>query len=449
MATKDMESAVDPKDGLPFTTMAVDSRSVPATAVETAPPATSPVQVFSTVMIFILLILAAVTLGYVVKIDGNDDDDCGTITATNTVHTNYSSTETHAVCLDGRHIGISSTEAGESLDGDNPCHDVGKAVHYPKDEGGLTPGGFVNINCYSQVVEVMEQAATNVTKGYNGLYDTSVEFNNSYTTGKVPGGREPIMNPYWYEGLCPVNVHWHLGAEHLSEGEYDFDGTDPDKEYYSMRHLLAGTSGGCKESEGCLMGRKCHLYDPDDSTFTTEYDWQHCVDMHVGYTYEIHWPHSKAGACGTPNQYQSPFYDGVFCRALETDPDTGNTIITFNPQNTHEAIGVQGQVFTVVNDERYYYPDLFRGMIVDGDRGTDIAYYTGSTTGTSRDNVVCSQYTPITWQVDRKCSLISASSFDKLCADMKSQRDDMSIDLYPHGARELVTNELAADNQQR
>ena len=26
---------------------------------------------------------------------------------------------------------------------------------------------------------------------------------------------------------------------------------------------------------------------------------------------------------------------------------------------------------------------------------------------------------PITWQVDRKCHLISASSFDKLCADMK------------------------------
>merc|ERR1711998_115757 len=30
-------------------------------------------------------------------------------------------------------------------------------------------------------------------------------------------------------------------------------------------------------------------------------------------TYEVHWPHSAIGACNTPYQYQSPFYDGVFC----------------------------------------------------------------------------------------------------------------------------------------
>merc|ERR1712094_125796 len=61
------------------------------------------------------------------------------------------------------------------------------------------------------------------------------------------------------------------------------------------------------------------------------------------------------------------------------------------------------QVFTVVNDEAYYYPDLFKGMIVAGDFGDDMAIYTGSTTGTSRSNDLCSQYSPITWQVDRKC----------------------------------------------
>ena len=55
---------------------------------------------------------------------------------------------------------------------------------------------------------------------------------------------------------------------------------------------------------------------------------------------------------------------------------------------------------------------------------------------------------PITWQVDRKCHLISASSFDKLCADMKAMKDEMSGDLYPHGARELVADHLVADNQQ-
>ena len=157
--------------------------------------------------------------------------------------------------------------------------------------------------------------------------------------------------------------------------------------------------------------------------------------MEVGATYEVHWPHSAAGDCGTPFQYQTPFYDGVFCL---------DGIIT----DTAQQIGVQSQVFTIVNDDSYYYPDLFRGMIVDGEKGSDLAIYTGSTTGTSRDNEICSQFAPITWQVDRKCHLISASSFDKMCKDMKEQADDMGDDLHPHGARELVADEHAANNHQ-
>ena len=35
------------------------------------------------------------------------------------------------------------------------------------------------------------------------------------------------------------------------------------------------------------------------------------------------------------------------------------------------------------------------------------------------------------------CHMISAKSFDKLCYDMKQKKDDMSADLYPHGAREV------------
>merc|ERR1719377_489164 len=110
-------------------------------------------------------------------------------------------------------------------------------------------------------------------------------------------------------------------------------------------------------------------------------------------------------------------------------------------------VGVQGQVFVIVNDEKYYYPDLIRGAIVDGEMWKDVSKYTGSTTGTTRSNSVCSKYTPITWQVDRKCHLISASTFDKMCADMKQQADDMSADLYAHGARELVWTNLTASNQ--
>merc|ERR1712228_168079 len=115
----------------------------------------------------------------------------------------------------------------------------------------------------------------------------------------------------------------------------------------------------------------------------------------------------------------------------------------------HELVGVQAQIFTIVNDEDYYYPDLMRGMIFETESfGADIGYYTGSTTGTSRDNEICSRYTPITWQVDRTCHLISASSFDKMCADMKQNYDDMANDLHPHGARALVDKALNANNME-
>merc|ERR1712113_794531 len=190
------------------------------------------------------------------------------------------------------------------------------------------------------------------------------------------------------------------------------------------------------------MGFACKHYDATDTRFTTEYNWQHCESMHVGETYEVHWPHSTMGDCGTPNQYQTPFYDGVFCHF-----DTLLSSTLPAAQAIAENVGVQGQVFTIINDENYYYPDLIRGMIVEGDYGKNITYYTGSTTGTTRDNSLCSSYAPITWQVDRTCHLISASSFDKMCADMRAQKDDMTHDLYPHGSRVLVQHSLTANNQ--
>jgi Delta carbonic anhydrase len=81
--------------------------------------------------------------------------------------------------------------------------------------------------------------------------------------------------------------------------------------------------------------------------------------------------------------------------------------------DTASQTGVQAQNFNVVNGETYFWPDLMRTMI--GGMGTDIAKYTGSTTGNSRNNEICSQDSPMTWQIDRKCHMISASSFDKLC----------------------------------
>ena len=265
------------------------------------------------------------------------------------------------------------------------------------------------------VVEALGQAGADVTVGYKGQLDMD--------------GREPVTQPYWMQGICPVNVHWHLGAEHRSEGEYDENGTGPDMAMDEEHRALAGDA---------RLGLRCGLYDEEDAKFTDEYDWKHCVGMHVGETYEVHWPHSLAGACGTVNQFQTPFYDGVFCNAGR-----------LNLEILEQHVGVQAQVFTIVNDEDYYFPNLMNGMIVDESLGMggEITKYTGSTTGTSRNNEICSNYAPITWQVDRKCHMVSASTFDKMCADMKTQRDDMSDDLYAHGSRELVTDELAADNQ--
>ena len=312
----------------------------------------------------------------------------------------------------------------------NPC--AGKKPYH----AGPNDHYFSNTECFiDHVSQTLEQAGANVTRGYVGGMDA--------------GDRVPILEMYENTDLCPVNVHWHLGAEHLSVGEYDEYGTGPPtydhhndtseahaNDYYRNRKLAAA-------GDPVRLGGRCHHYDASDAKFTTEYDWQYCTGMVVGETYEVHWPHSAAGACGTQWQYQTPFYDGVFCN---------DGIITITPLNTYEKIGVQGQVYTIVNDglgtaSPFHHDNMIAGMLMEGEFGQDIAKYTGSTTGTTRDNEVCSRYTPITWQVDRKCHMISASSFDKMCQDMLAMADDMSGDVYPHGAREVVSHELTANNQ--
>ena len=55
------------------------------------------------------------------------------------------------------------------------------------------------------------------------------------------------------------------------------------------------------------LGNRCHHYNEVEAMFNTPYEWKHCTNMVIGETYEIHWPHSAAGACGTQWQMQSPF----------------------------------------------------------------------------------------------------------------------------------------------
>ena len=404
-------------------------------------------------------------------------------------------------------------KAGDIVSGANVCAE--KALKLPKIscfEEALDDGANVTVD--TSVVQAGPQAGANVTLGYQGEMDMSA-------TGLF-GAVVPITDSYYTKGLCPVNVHWHLGAEHYSAGEYDCEDSASGWGYDDTEHrdLADLHSDGHASEDGAnycgpspiahrrlaagktRKGYQCNHYDKSDPKFTTPYEWKFCdQSMEVGQTYEVHWPHSSAGACHTPSQYQTPFYDGVFCNLDMA------TLSTLQAQDIANNVGVQAQVFTVVNDENYYvrllpcpasntpcfvyfsvshreqhdiyhrssltylclslspllnasfiypyiyiqYPNLMRGMIVDGidGFGTDMAIYTGSTTGSSVNNELCSSYTPITWQVDRKCHLISASSFDKMCADMASQRDDMTDDMYAHGARALVADVLAANNQVR
>merc|ERR1712078_621855 len=119
---------------------------------------------------------------------------------------------------------------------------------------------------------------------------------------------------------------------------------------------------------------RCHHYDETDAKFTTPYEWKYCVNMTVGETYEVHWPHSAAGACGTKWQYQTPFYDGVFC--MPGVISIGDT----PPFNVPAKVGVQGQVFTIVNSDaaEYQKDDLLSGAWMDDSHWVDVAKYVGS-----------------------------------------------------------------------
>jgi len=122
-------------------------------------------------------------------------------------------------------------------------------------DGKKPKSGFDNFACAEDAVN--EQAAADVSSPFIGTKETTAE---------------PIMTAYWQAGICPVNVHWHLGAEHRSAGEYDEDGKGPAK---------------ARRAAGARQGLRCNKYNANDAKFTREYDWKHCKDMHVGETYEV------------------------------------------------------------------------------------------------------------------------------------------------------------------
>ena len=218
--------------------------------------------------------------------------------------------------------------------------------------------------------------------------------------------------------LTHVNTHYHLGAEHKSSGQYDKLHTT------TGRKLLSG------ETEYGFYCDNVAAVAALTTAQKTEYDWQYCKETEVGKTYELHYVYSSGG---------KKIGDGL----------GGAFAVQNNP-----TVVVRGQVFHVVNDATYDLPsgsNLMDGMLQSfpGSSTTtlslsDVTVYAGSTTGRSYNNDdSCSPY-QINWQVDQKCRLISAKSFDAMCKKMKEEYD-MSADTHPHQSRDLVSNALSSD----
>ena len=263
----------------------------------------------------------------------------------------------------------------------------------------------VTITCDDLLVD-QPQAGADVTWGYKGLMEVD---------------HDPNPNPF--VACAPSTC---TGTSEPS--------TDPPASM-TRTALVPPENQPLSKQKPCL---RCHHYDADDPKFTTPYVFKHCSEMEVGKTDKVHWPHANTGTCSTIYQYQTPFIDSVFCN-LSHEAFTEMT-----PQELADNVGVQGQVFTIVNDEDW-------GMIVNINdskpMGVDLTICTRSSTGDKFDIILCSPVTPVTWQVDRKYHLISASSFDAMCTEMELQVSNMSSQVKLMGSHDLVADEYAANNQ--
>ncbi|KAH8066399.1 hypothetical protein JL722_839 [Aureococcus anophagefferens] len=299
-------------------------------------------------------------------------------------------------------------------------------------------------------------------KGYVG--DSTEKSAYDVTEGSV-GLMDPALDPipdYNAAGMCTVNVHWHIGAEHRRgpvhggvrlrpPGPRDLRAPPPERG--RPRGLTDAQKEARKLASAASAWATCkNAYDLNnddpDGIVANEYDWQYCHDMHVGLTYEFHWPHSSIGACQTEWQYQYHFLDGVLCGATIGGLDIATAADALMSRAV--GIGVEGQVFTIVNSDDpssspYLRPTWDALNSWDTELATDYAYYQGSTTGDAADNEICRGTGGlVTWHTDRECHLVEAKTIDNLCRLMVVvSADDMTPDTYPHGARETTTAELS------
>merc|ERR1711865_1253280 len=151
-----------------------------------------------------------------------------------------------------------------------------------------------------------------------------------------------------------------------------------------------------------------------DFEFKKSYTFKHCKGtVTVGKSYEIHYVHSSAG-------YDADHLEGADIDLMNDGlGGAANGRGMLNPMVT-----VQAQVFQIVNDgtANPKIDDMIHGWQTAG-VGANGVTYSGSTTGQSHTNSVCSPY--------------AATSFDNMCAMMVSTYK-MEADLYPHGSRILL-----------
>ena len=199
-------------------------------------------------------------------------------------------------------------------------------------------------------------------------------------------------------GMVLVNVHFHVPAEHRSEGEY------------STREV-SETGFSCDE----------------DATPRTDGEassdaFAHCENVALGDTVELHWVYSTGGE-----------------RGAEISDGLGSAFAT----QRNPLIVVRAQVFRVTNGGDGAYDDDAKSLLSGWNASivTDALQYIGSTTGSKYDSIdKCSPYA-VTWHVDRKCHDISARKIDEMCGEMK-RTYSMTEDIRAHESRELVPSRL-------
>ena len=151
--------------------------------------------------------------------------------------------------------------------------------------------GLGNFNCSLAIKLVFEQSGVNVTEGFVGGMDTN---GNTDLFGNTFNTTTPITSSYFSAGLCPVNVHWHLGAEHLSLGEFDTHGSGPEDDYalydcdddhgrrLASEDCYSTTSGYNRRlsGESVRIGFQCSHYDEGNPIYTTDVSVRNLLCMY-------------------------------------------------------------------------------------------------------------------------------------------------------------------------